>query len=119
MKNLINEMGSSSRAATAVEAAAAADFVVVAVPLKLVNDMPVEALAGKIVLNTDNYMIWHDGHYPIVHSGEKSVRQLRQTKLAASKVLKAFTHIHAARSISLDALPGSPAVLRFCFERLS
>ncbi len=108
LKDLINELGPSSRAATAAEAAAAADFVVVAVPLKLINDMPVDALAGKIVLDTNNYMIWRDGHYPIVDSGEKTVHELRQTQLPTSKVVKAFTHIQAPRIISWGAPPGSP-----------
>jgi predicted dinucleotide-binding enzyme len=108
LRNLIIELGPSSHAATAAEAAAAGDFVVVAVPLKLVNNMPVEALAGKIVLDTNNYMIWRDGHYPIVDSGEKTVHELRQMQLPSSKVVKAFTHIQAPRIISWGALPGSP-----------
>ncbi|WP_027194562.1 NAD(P)-binding domain-containing protein [Paraburkholderia sprentiae] len=64
-----------------------------AVQLKLINNMPVEALAGKIVLDTNNYMIWRDGHYPIGDSGEKMEHELRQEQLPTSKVVKAFTHI--------------------------
>nr|WP_018500993.1 hypothetical protein [Parafrankia discariae] len=37
-------------------------------PLKVVNDMPVEELAGKIVLDTNNYMVWRDGHIPLIDS---------------------------------------------------
>lgn len=77
LKGLIAELGPSTRAATAAEAAEAGDFVVVAVPLKLVNDMPVEQLAGKIVLDTNNYMPWRDGHFPVIDSGEKTVHELR------------------------------------------
>jgi hypothetical protein len=54
----------SSRAAVPAWAAA--------VPLKLANNMPTEALAGKIVIDTDNYMIWRDGHYPMIEAGEKA-----------------------------------------------
>src|SRR5476649_353268 len=61
LKDLIEELGPSARAATAAGAAEAGDFVIVAVPLKLVNDMPVEQLAGKIVLDTNNYMAWREG----------------------------------------------------------
>ncbi|MFJ6466709.1 hypothetical protein ACIQM0_37860 [Streptomyces sp. NPDC091387] len=39
----------------------------------MVNDMPAEELAGKIVLDTNNYMVWRDGHIPVVDSGEKTV----------------------------------------------
>ncbi|MFB4392592.1 MULTISPECIES: NADPH-dependent F420 reductase [unclassified Pseudomonas] len=105
---LIAELGPAAHAATAVEAAAAGDFVVVAVALKLANDMPVEALAGKVVIDTNNYMIWRDGHYPMVDSGEKTVHELRQEHLPTSKVVKAFTHIQAPR-INLWGRPaGSP-----------
>jgi 8-hydroxy-5-deazaflavin:NADPH oxidoreductase len=97
LKALVDELGPSARAATAAEAAAAGDFVVIAVPLKLVNTMPVEALAGKIVLDTNNYMICRDGHYAAIDSGEKTVYELRQEQLPASKVVQAFTHIQAPR----------------------
>jgi predicted dinucleotide-binding enzyme len=69
----------------------------VAVPLKLANNMPVEQLAGKIVLDTNNYMPWRDGHFPVIDSGEKTVHELRQEQLLTSKVAKAFTHIQAPR----------------------
>jgi hypothetical protein len=53
----------------------------VAVPLKVVNDMPAEELAGKIVLDTNNYMVWRDGHIPVIDSGEKTAHELRQEHL--------------------------------------
>jgi predicted dinucleotide-binding enzyme len=67
------------------------------VSLRLVNTMPVEALAGKIVLDTKNYMIWRDGRYAVIDSGKKTVYELRQEQLPASKVVQAFTHIQAPR----------------------
>lgn len=97
LSGLIAELGPSARAATAADAAAGGDFVVVAVPLKLTNDMPVEQLAGKIVLDTNNYMPWRDGHYAVIESGEKTVHELRQEQLPTSMVAKAFTHIQAPR----------------------
>ncbi|MFF0001622.1 NAD(P)-binding domain-containing protein [Streptomyces avermitilis] len=56
LESLVAELGPSARAARAADAAEAGDFAVVAVPLKGVNDLPVEELAGKIVLDTNNYM---------------------------------------------------------------
>jgi 8-hydroxy-5-deazaflavin:NADPH oxidoreductase len=97
---LIKELGPSARAATAAEAAALGDFVVVAVPLKLANDMPAAELAGKVVIDTNNYMPWRDGNYPMIDSGEITEHELRQKQLAASKVVKAFTHIQAPRIIT-------------------
>lgn len=108
LKGLVDEPGPRARAATAVGAAKAGEFVVIAVPLKPVNDMPVGQLAGKIVLDTNNYMPWRDGYFPLVDSGEKTVHELRQEQLPTSKVAKAFTHIQAPR-LSVSAKPaGAP-----------
>lgn len=108
LSGLVAELGPRARAATASQAAEAGDFVVIAVPLKLVNDMPVEQLAGKIVLDTNNYMPWRDGRFPAVDSGEKTVHELRQEQLPTAKIAKAFTHIQAPR-LFLSARPaGAP-----------
>ncbi len=108
LARLVAELGPDARAATAADAAEAGDFVVVAVPLKLANDMPVEQLAGKIVLDTNNYMPWRDGRYAEVDVGEKTEHELRQEQLPTSKVAKAFTHIQAPR-LFLSARPsGTP-----------
>ncbi|MEW2473812.1 NADPH-dependent F420 reductase [Micromonospora gifhornensis] len=108
LDRLVAELGPSARAAYAADAAAAGDFAVVAVPLKLVNDMPVDELAGKIVLDTNNYMPWRDGNFPIVDSGEKTVHELRQEQLPTSKVAKAFTHIQAPRLLTSARPAGAP-----------
>lgn len=108
LKDLIDELGPSARAATAAGAAEAGDFVIIAVPLKLVNNMPVKELAGKIVLDTNNYMAWRDGHYRIIESGEKTVHQLRQEQLPTSKVAQAFTHIQAPRLFYSSRPAGDP-----------
>ena len=108
LRDLVAELGPSARAATAAGAAEAGDFVIVAVPLRLHNDLPTEALAGKIVLDTNNYMAWRDGRYEVVESGEKTEHELRQEHLPTSKVAKAFTHIQAPR-LFLSASPaGTP-----------
>ena len=108
LKHLIEELGSAARAATAARAADAGDFVIVAVPLKLANDMPTEQLAGKMVLDTNNYMPWRDGHFAVIDSGEKTVHELRQEQLPASKVAKAFTHIQAPRLFTSATPAGTP-----------
>ena len=50
---LIEELGPRARAATALEAARAGDIVVVSVPLKNYRAVPVEPLAGKVVIDTN------------------------------------------------------------------
>ncbi|MFI6122324.1 NADPH-dependent F420 reductase [Streptomyces sp. NPDC051064] len=111
LNDLIDELGPSAHAATAAGAATAGEFVVVAVPLKVINDMPVQQLAGKIVLDTNNYMIWRDGHIPAIDSGEKTVHELRQEHLPQSKVVKAFTHIQAPRITTAGRVAGTPGRL--------
>ncbi|WP_406388012.1 NADPH-dependent F420 reductase [Streptomyces sp. NBC_00887] len=111
LKDLIDELGPSAAAATAAGAAAAGEFAVVAVPLKVINDMPVHQLAGKIVLDTNNYMTWRDGHIPAIDSGEKTVHELRQEHLPESKVVKAFTHIQAPRITTAGRTAGTPGRL--------
>ncbi|MGD9530479.1 MAG: NADPH-dependent F420 reductase [Pseudonocardia sp.] len=111
LTDLVDELGPSARGATAADAAAAGEFVVVAVPLIVVNDMPEEELAGKIVLDTNNYMVWRDGHIPVIDSGEKTVHELRQEHLPRSKVVKAFTHIQAPRITTEGRPAGAPGRL--------
>ena len=93
---LIAELGPKARAATAVEAAKAGDIVVVTVPLKNYRKVPVEPLAGKIVIDTDNYYPERDGHIPELDNKSTTTSELLQAHLPTSKVVKAFNHIYAA-----------------------
>lgn len=108
LRDLIERLGPSARAATAAGTAAAGDFVIVAVPLRVINDMPLQELAGKVVLDTNNYMAWRDGNIPIIDSYERTEHEIRQEHLPASKVVKAFTHIQAPRILTFGKPPGAP-----------
>lgn len=105
---LISALGPSARAAGAADVAEAGDFVVVAVPLKRVNDLPAAALAAKVVLDTNNYMSWRDGHFPEIDAGRKTVHELRQEHLPSSKVVQAFSLIQAPRITTVGRPPGAP-----------
>ncbi|MFI5957764.1 NADPH-dependent F420 reductase [Cryptosporangium sp. NPDC051539] len=108
LTGLVDELGPSARAADLAGAAAAADFAIVAFPYRPLDDLPVDELAGKVVLDTNNYMAWRDGHYPIVDSGEKTVHELRQEQLPTSKIAKAFTHVQAPSLFRLSRPAGAP-----------
>lgn len=108
LDDLIAELGPLARAATAKDAALAGDFVVVAVPLKMANNMPADELANKIVIDTNNYMIWRDGNYPLIDAGLKTEHELRQEQLPRSKVVKAFTTIQAPRITTWGKPTGAP-----------
>ncbi len=108
LTDLVSDLGPAARPARAADAAAAGDFAVVAVPLKRTNDMPVDELAGKIVLDTNNYMAWRDGSFPEIDSGAKTVHELRQEQLPTSKVAKAFTHVQAPSLLRQGRPAGAP-----------
>jgi predicted dinucleotide-binding enzyme len=108
LQDLVAELGPRARAATAEGAALAADIAVVSVPLRAIRDIPVEPLAGKIVLDTNNYYWERDGHFPALDLGEATTSGLLQRHLPTSKVVKAFNHIQA-RQITRDGAPaGTP-----------
>lgn len=104
LADLVEELGPKARAATVQEAAEAADVAVVSVPLKAYRDLPVEPLAGKIVLDTNNYYWERDGRVEALDRGEATVSGLLQEHLPTSKVVKAFNQIMAA-SITTDGTP--------------
>ncbi|HSU72211.1 MAG TPA: NAD(P)-binding domain-containing protein [Micrococcaceae bacterium] len=108
LAGLAAELGPKARAATAAEAAAAGDAVVVTVPFKSYRDIPEEPLANKVVLDTNNYYWERDGHVPELDDGEATVSGLLQAHLPASKVAKAFNHIRAA-DITADGAPAGTA----------
>jgi predicted dinucleotide-binding enzyme len=108
LADLIAELGPKARAATTAEAAEAADIAVVTVPFKAVADIPVEPLAGKIVIDTNNYYFERDGRIDELDNGTATVSGILQAHLPASKVAKGFNHIGSA-DITADAHPkGDP-----------
>jgi predicted dinucleotide-binding enzyme len=108
LADLIAELGPKARAATPAEAAAAADIAVVTVPLKNYLDVPVEELAGKVVLDTNNYYFERDGHIAALDNKETTVSSMLQKHLPTSKVVKAFNHIKSD-DITTDGTPaGTP-----------
>jgi len=93
---LVAELGSRARAGTSLEAATAGDTVVVSIPLKNIGQVPVAPLAGKVVIDTNNYYPARDGHIPELDDESTTTAGLLQRHLPSSKVVKAFNHIYAA-----------------------
>ncbi|WP_407358602.1 NAD(P)-binding domain-containing protein [Microbacterium sp. LTA6] len=106
--DLVAELGPKARAATAAEAGTAGDVVVVTVPLHAIDQVPVEPLAGKIVLDTNNYYFERDGRIEALDKGETTTSELLQQHLPTSKVAKAFNHILASEIATAGAPAGSP-----------
>jgi predicted dinucleotide-binding enzyme len=89
----VSALGARARAVTAAEAAAAADLVVVSVPFRAFRDLPVEALAGKVVLDTNNYYPQRDGNFAELDEGKRTSAELEQEHLGSAKVVKVFNNI--------------------------
>ncbi|WP_341956525.1 NAD(P)-binding domain-containing protein [Microbacterium sp. LWH13-1.2] len=104
LADLVAELGPRAKAATAAEAAEAGDAVVVTVPLGKIDALPAEQLAGKIVLDTNNYYFERDGHIDALDKGETTTSELLQEQLPTSRIAKAFNHIFAA-DITTDGTP--------------
>jgi predicted dinucleotide-binding enzyme len=108
LADLVAELGPRASAATAEQAAASAEIAVVTVPFKNYLQVPVEPLAGKIVIDTNNYYFERDGHYEQIDNGTATVSGLLAEHLPTSKIVKAFNMIHAL-AIGDDAKPaGTP-----------
>jgi len=104
LRELVAELGPKARAATPEEAAKAGDIVVVTVPLKNYRQVPVAPLAGKIVIDTNNYYPQRDGQIPELDNESTTTAELLQHHLPTSKVVKAFNHILAAQ-LTTDGQP--------------
>jgi 8-hydroxy-5-deazaflavin:NADPH oxidoreductase len=107
LAGLVKELGPRARAGTPAEAAKAGDIVVVTIPLKNIREVPVEPLAGKIVIDTGNYYPQRDGHIAQLDDETTTTAELLQAHLPQSKVVKAFNHIYAAALTSDGQPPGT------------
>ncbi|HVW29280.1 MAG TPA: NADPH-dependent F420 reductase [Polyangiaceae bacterium] len=107
LAGLVAELGPRARAATPTEAAKAGDIVVVTIPLKAIESVPVEPLAGKIVIDTNNYYPQRDGHIRELDDESTTTAELLQRHLPKSKVVKAFNHIYASQLTTDGKSPGT------------
>jgi predicted dinucleotide-binding enzyme len=108
LAGLVAELGPKARAATVVEAAKAGDLVVVTIPLKAIAIVPVEPLAGKIVIDTNNYYPGRDGHIRELDEERTTTSELLQAHLPRAKVVKAFNHIYASELTTHGQPRGTP-----------
>jgi predicted dinucleotide-binding enzyme len=104
---LAAELGPNATAGTVTDAAAG-DVVIVTVPLKAYQQVPVEPLAGKIVLDTTNYYWERDGHITALDEKRTTTTALLQEHLPTSKVAKAFNHIGSGDILTDGSAAGTP-----------
>ena len=69
-------------------------MVVVTIPLHAREQVPVEPLVGKVVLDTMNYYPERDGHVPELDDETTTTSELLQAHLPGARVVKAFNNIY-------------------------
>jgi 8-hydroxy-5-deazaflavin:NADPH oxidoreductase len=108
LEGLVADLGPKARAAAPEEAAAAGDFAIVAIPITTVDQVPVQPLAGKVVIATINYFPQRDGHIAAIDNETTTAPGILQAHLPASWVVRAFSMLDAA-DMSGDGHPrGDP-----------
>lgn len=105
---LVEELGPRARAALPAEAAAAGDLVIVTIPLHAIDALPLPELAGKLVIDTNNYYPQRDGNIVALDEETSTTAELLQDLLPDARVVKAFNHIYAA-DLTTDGQPAGSA----------
>ena len=108
LTDLVAELGENATAGTAEDAAKAGDIVVVTIPLKNIDAVPVAPLDGKTVIDTNNYYPQRDGQIAGLDSAETTTAGLLQAHLPGSKVVKVFNHIYASDLTTVNQPSGTP-----------
>jgi predicted dinucleotide-binding enzyme len=93
LTDVVAGLGPRAEADTAEGAATRGDLVVVTIPLKAYRDVPVAPLAGKVVIDTNNYYPQRDGQVAELDEHRTTSAALLQAHLPESHVVKAFNHI--------------------------
>ncbi len=108
LADLVADLGPLARAATPAEAAEAGDVVVVTVPLHAYRSVPQAPLAGKVVIDTNNYYPGRDGSIAELDDGSTTSSELLAAHLPDSRVVKAFNNIRSADLLALARPAGAP-----------
>ena len=108
LSGLVAGLGQHATAGTVAEAAAAGDIVVVTIPFKNYRQVPAAGLAGKTVVDTNNYYPARDGQFPRLDDGSTTSSELLAAHLPGAHVVKAFNTIYYADLASQGEPAGTP-----------
>jgi 8-hydroxy-5-deazaflavin:NADPH oxidoreductase len=108
LQDLVGEIGPLASAGTAEQAAEQGDIVVVAVPLRAYRDVPAAPLAGKTVIDANNYYPERDGHISELDAASVTSSELLQRQLPGARVVKAFNNIYYRHLLALARPHGAP-----------
>lgn len=108
LQELAADIGPLASAGTVEQAAEQGDIVVVAVPLRAFRDVPATPLAGKIVVDADNYYPSRDGQIGELDAGSATSSELLQRHLPGARVVKGFNNIYFRHLLALARPAGAP-----------
>lgn len=101
LASVVAELGPRARALDPAEAAAAGDWVVAAIPMRNFRQLPADAMAGKVVLETMNHISAFDGHIEELSVPGTTTSQVVQEHLRETRLVKAFNNIASAHITEL------------------
>jgi 8-hydroxy-5-deazaflavin:NADPH oxidoreductase len=93
LAGLVEQLGGGAQAMTTEDAARFGEVVVVSVPFGRYREVPTDAVADKVVIDTNNYYPQRDGHFEEVDSDRTTSSELLQAHLGGARVVKAFNAI--------------------------
>ncbi|MCP2322846.1 hypothetical protein HDA40_001353 [Hamadaea flava] len=108
LADLVADLGPLASAGTVEEAADRGELVLVSIPLRAYATVPVEPLADKPVMDTNNYYPQRDGDIAALDDGSTTSSELLQRHLGRAKVVKVFNNINFRHLLSLPRPAGSP-----------
>jgi predicted dinucleotide-binding enzyme len=108
LADLARDIGPLARAGTTEQAAEQGDIVVVAVPLHAYRAVPAAPLAGKTVLDANNYYPQRDGQISELDDRTETSSELLQQHLPGAHVVKVFNNIFFRHLLSLARPHGAP-----------
>ena len=108
LADLVAELGPRATAATLAEAAERGEWAIVTVPLRAIDAVPAAPLAGKVVLDTNNYYWERDGRIPELDENRTTTSGMLQERLPESTVVKGFNHIRSDQILTDGTPAGTP-----------
>jgi predicted dinucleotide-binding enzyme len=105
---LVGELGHGSRAATVDEAAGFGELVLVAIPMRAHRDLPADRLAGRVVVDANNYYAARDGQIAALDSNETTSSDLLAQHIGpGARVVKAFNTM-TSTALGTTGRPDAP-----------
>lgn len=100
LKDLVTKLGEKSHAVTFDDMVKEVELIVLAIPFPVYKNLPVDSLAGKILIDTLNYYPQRDGVMSEVKTDTIATTQLVQQHLSKSIVVRAMNNVDFVRLLT-------------------